>query len=67
MEDAVIQGFTQAIFEIGEDGLTGDKAITNACIEAIVLSFNGIAHHIKIRFSCWDTYRGSGTVRSRTD
>jgi len=50
MEDAIIQGFAQAIFEIGEGGLTGDKTITNACIEAVVLSFNGIAHHMKKGF-----------------
>ena len=50
MEDAIIQGFAQAIFEIGEGGLTGDKTITNACIEAVVLSLNRVLHNLKKGF-----------------
>jgi hypothetical protein len=50
MEDAIIQGFAQAIFEIGEGSLTGDKTIPNACVDAVVLSFNGIPHHINKGF-----------------
>ena len=41
-----MQGFAQAIFEIGEGGLTGDKTIANACIDPVVLPLNGIAQHL---------------------
>jgi hypothetical protein len=46
MENAVVQGLTQAIFEIGEGGLTGDKAIANACIDPVVLPLDGVAQHL---------------------
>jgi len=47
MEDLVVQGFTQAIFEISEGSLTGDKPIADAGIDPVVLSFNGVVQHIK--------------------
>ena len=58
MEDEVIQGFTQAIFEISKGGLTRDKAMANACIEAVVLSLNGIAHHMKKGFHVGILFEG---------
>jgi hypothetical protein len=50
MEDAIIQGFAQTIFEIGEGRLTRDKTITNARIEPVVLSFNRVPHHVNEGF-----------------
>lgn len=46
MEDRIIQGLAQTIFEIGEGSLTRNEMITNACIEPVVLSLEGIPHHV---------------------
>ena len=50
MEDRIIQGLAQTIFEIGKCCLTRNKLITDACIEPVVLSSDGIPHHVNKGF-----------------
>ena len=46
MKDAVVQGFTQAVFEIGECSLTRDKGFVNAGVEPIVFAFDRVAQDL---------------------
>ena len=46
MKDAVVQGFAQAVFEIGECGFAGNKAGANTSIESVVFAFDRVAQDI---------------------
>jgi len=46
MKDVVVQGFAQAVFEIGECGFAGNKARTNTRIESVVFAFDRVAQNI---------------------
>jgi hypothetical protein len=46
LKDAVVQGFAQAVFEIGECGFTRDKVVINAGVEPVVVAFDRITQHI---------------------
>jgi len=50
MKDAIVQGFAQAVFEIGECGLTGDNPMIDAGVESVVFAFDRIAQDIDERF-----------------
>ena len=50
MKDAIVQGFAQAVFEIGECGLTRDKVSTNAERESVVFAFDRVAQDLDKRF-----------------
>ena len=46
MEDLIIQGVAQTIFEMSEGAFSWDKMIADACIEPVVFPFNRVAYHI---------------------
>ena len=46
MKDAVVQIFTQAVFEIGECSLTRDKGFVNAGVEPVVFAFDRVAQDL---------------------
>jgi hypothetical protein len=50
MKDTVVQGLAQAIFEIGECALTGDRIIPDAGIEPVVFPLERIPQHVNKGF-----------------
>jgi hypothetical protein len=50
MKNTIIQGFTQAIFEIGECALARDKRIADAGIEPVVFPLERIPQHVNKGF-----------------